>query len=989
MNLWNNMVPDLVKLSESEMDAAIDKLPHSRFPAATSPESMNPVSDGAQKEDEKMVVYVKDKKNTYGGLDGSEGIPVSVVIIVGMILLMLNLCACAGVIYQKKRVRQRENSLQQRIRGMSDAGLMSAPSSSNGDEHGPYCISNPESMAKQRHHSASGMNTLPAERTACSGSEGESMDEEDETDDGGVYMVRNNHFTVYHDYNSLGSQRLAAKSNEALFQSLPDRSDLHRHSKSIPNFNQQLLPYEDGRVPPERFVLTSPVRQPSPYIVTSSNVAPMRNIPIGHETARSRSAATLNMMTQHIPESGAASGHVSDTGEGSSNRRPRLLGLPKVLPDLPSVCTNISKRKGPFDGSDTDSDRIPSPIIEVVTDFEPMYHNQSASTLSSPTSSLQRSMTGSHFGHAPGNYAVPRNLNRPPPHLLNDSHQQHYAYPRQPLYSGAVYPIYNVSSAAGPRVPTVQLPPRMPQRTSADFGPSRMVAFRGSEPLSFQNNLQSHYPPSSSHSGPLRPRVPPVLSKSVEQSTHVPIYQSRGDPVFVSNPNNNPSVTLPPGSKAKDCGDSHYGFLPSSLKKNSGKSAQHKKKIEFDLNPLDGSTEAAVVAKANPPSLSNGEKQQPADSMKASDDDGVSTMDGDDDAAVSGQTSNQLKEERFLGSVPNSANTNSPADVVTSNETKREEDDGSDNNNSATGDQASDEKAPAEAAKNGRKLFSMFGKPCSSNKNLATTQQQQEEVRNNDDPVDVPKESDGSMTYNTCATACNALPKVRGPVWQAFVASNSIINNSNINNNVEKSNLANFDGGRLLDDTNTADDNATTSDSSVIESNNADYNSVNHITKTTAEKAPCKTTLSTSRKQVETNLAEQIEKALEDGNKTLIKSGHQTLSAKDKSLSSPLAPLASDDDDLTSNPSEDICIVDSETPVLRKVGDKTPPGTLKKKDSANYAGSSCKSWCEQYSQAFLSKTIDTPVPDVEAFEDEDDDAKTIVDDHDELPQTDS
>ena len=31
MALWNNLVPDLVKLSEREIDVAIDKLPHSRW----------------------------------------------------------------------------------------------------------------------------------------------------------------------------------------------------------------------------------------------------------------------------------------------------------------------------------------------------------------------------------------------------------------------------------------------------------------------------------------------------------------------------------------------------------------------------------------------------------------------------------------------------------------------------------------------------------------------------------------------------------------------------------------------------------------------------------------------------------------------------------------------------------------------------------------------------------------------------------------------
>ena len=57
-------------------------------------------------------------------------------------------------------------------------------------------------------------------------------------------------------------------------------------------------------------------------------------------------------------------------------------------------------------------------------------------------------------------------------------------------------------------------------------------------------------------------------------------------------------------------------------------------------------------------------------------------------------------------------------------------------------------------------------------------------------------------------------------------------------------------------------------------------------------------------------------------------------------------------------------------PVLRKVGEKTPPGTLRK--SKDRPTSSCKSWCEQYSQTFLAKTIDTPLPDPGPYADEND-----------------
>ena len=52
---------------------------------------------------------------------------------------------------------------------------------------------------------------------------------------------------------------------------------------------------------------------------------------------------------------------------------------------------------------------------------------------------------------------------------------------------------------------------------------------------------------------------------------------------------------------------------------------------------------------------------------------------------------------------------------------------------------------------------------------------------------------------------------------------------------------------------------------------------------------------------------------------------------------------------------------------MRKVGEKTPPGTLKRRDNISTEGAqpSAKSWCTQYSQAFLSKTIETETPSME------------------------
>ncbi|CAB4059050.1 NLGN [Lepeophtheirus salmonis] len=56
------------------------------------------------------------------------------------------------------------------------------------------------------------------------------------------------------------------------------------------------------------------------------------------------------------------------------------------------------------------------------------------------------------------------------------------------------------------------------------------------------------------------------------------------------------------------------------------------------------------------------------------------------------------------------------------------------------------------------------------------------------------------------------------------------------------------------------------------------------------------------------------------------------------------------------------------TPVLRKIGEKTPPGTLKR--DALRRQESCKSWCSTYNQSFLSKTIETPQINLEPLADE-------------------
>ena len=73
------------------------------------------------------------------------------------------------------------------------------------------------------------------------------------------------------------------------------------------------------------------------------------------------------------------------------------------------------------------------------------------------------------------------------------------------------------------------------------------------------------------------------------------------------------------------------------------------------------------------------------------------------------------------------------------------------------------------------------------------------------------------------------------------------------------------------------------------------------------------------------------------------------------------------------------------TYVLRKVGEKTPPGTLKK--SKDRPTSSCKSWCEQYSQTFLARTIDTPLPDPGPYSQDEDQTSSSGGSDDETEKT--
>ena len=312
----------------------------------------------------------------------------------------------------------------------------------------------------------------------------------------------------------------------------------------------------------------------------------------------------------------------------------------------------------------------------------------------------------------------------------------------------------------------------------------------------------------------------------------------------------------------------------------------------------------------------------------------------------------------------------------------------------------------------------------------------------------IPNKGDGDgnnkQDVNGSGTSSSLIPNVRGPVWQAFVASNS-------NNNT----LTNRKGGSV---SNNETNKMPVASPTSIENNGNDSSSSNKTSKTmrpssknvlgdqmdnnikkcnesinknvstdvalvdaaaiSSQRNNSNTDMSFStmssinnnesenEKHVHILTQENItnEKEVEDNMGGLLQDN--TLNNVRNNCSSPLAtsaPLASDEDgdsgstnnDLSSStfssqqtaatdqdiydetdlikthqkPSEHLCAGNSnKTPVLRIIGERTPPGTLKKKENnvADGQQPSAKSWCSQYSQAFLAKTIETGTPSMDA-----------------------
>ena len=110
--VWNSIIPEFLRTSNT-----------SRSGTPTPPSSPGHYPGLLDRGGAFVDISDKDKSGEeVTKLDVS--VPTSIIITIGLIFLMFNLLACAGVYYQKEKVKRREVQLERRIKRMSDAGFV-------------------------------------------------------------------------------------------------------------------------------------------------------------------------------------------------------------------------------------------------------------------------------------------------------------------------------------------------------------------------------------------------------------------------------------------------------------------------------------------------------------------------------------------------------------------------------------------------------------------------------------------------------------------------------------------------------------------------------------------------------------------------------------------------------------------------------------------------------------------------------------------------
>ena len=397
-----------------------------------------------------------------------------IVVIIGIVLLMLNVCACGAVIYQKHRVRQREDNLRRRIKRLSDAGMIRNDQSNN--EAGAastasgmprYCVG------------ASGNDNDNGGRICNNDSVDESCDE----DEAGSEAADSIEAAGQHDHHH--NHHLAhLRTSDTYLIAHGDPLGPHHHQQPQPLSNALALAGSGlhnghGLAYPVKSALRQhprmiDVNQDKDYLVAQrvsacNNNHDSNTSSLARDMRYSRSMGN-NLDSVHMNASGAASRSIAaldilprstlaDNSTVIFNQTPQCVGMTSAMPggqqprrpvlprdasQVPSSALCLHSLRNRWAGNDSTTtgssasgSRPPSPIIEVipVSEYETMY------------GSLQH-----HHQHSPiysPQYA--------PASLQHQPQQPRQPLQHQPVYNsssssgggcappGVVYPVYNTS----------------------------------------------------------------------------------------------------------------------------------------------------------------------------------------------------------------------------------------------------------------------------------------------------------------------------------------------------------------------------------------------------------------------------------------------------------------------------------------------------------------------------------------------------------------
>lgn len=283
---------------------------------------------------------------------------------------MLNVCACGAVVYQKHRVRQREDNLRRRIKRLSDAGMIRPGSDAN--ESGPrYCVSNDGGHV-------------------CNNDDEDDEEDCDNEQDSDACSHDGHHF--HHP-----SQNMYVIANHSgLNGGYPVRSALRQPQRMID------MSYDDHLIRLPGSSNTSSLARDLRFSSRSMGnnldslhaVVPAIGGPVGHVAAgscnstASRSIAALDVLPRSDPSVIFNQHGLRQQPPTSQSSRRSL--LPRMDPGL---CHSLRSRLGSNTTSSASGSRPPSPIIEVipVSEYETMYGSLSQA---SPIYSPQYSSSG-------------------------------------------------------------------------------------------------------------------------------------------------------------------------------------------------------------------------------------------------------------------------------------------------------------------------------------------------------------------------------------------------------------------------------------------------------------------------------------------------------------------------------------------------------------------------------------------------------------------